>query len=182
MTLRSSRLVTANRLESPALPAVHISVDPDFTYAGGPDFELYGIAHAEQHLFVVADEHQVIRRLVWVQFEGFLPDNQRTYRYRVTQTVPLGGVPFIYDSSTAVVETAIAERPASDLAAVRKHLQEYGYSMPEKVLAQRFVHLIEPDHRNELMIIYGEKSDMQDDEDTTAALERALASFSVRFL
>jgi hypothetical protein len=181
MTMGSSRRVTANRLESPALPAVHISVDPSFTYVGGPDFELYGIAHAEQHLFVVADEQQAVRRLVWVQFEGFLPDNQRTYRYRVTQTVRLGGVPFIYDSSTAVIEATIAERPDSDLAAACGHLQAHGYEMPEQVLAQRFVHLIEPDHRNELMIIYGEVGEVLDNADTTAALERALASFSVHF-
>ena len=111
MTMSSSRLVVANQIVSPALPPVHISIDHTFTYAGGPRFQLYGIAHAEQHLFVITDEQHTIRRLVWVQFEGFLPDNQRTYRYPVTQTVTLAGVEFIYDSSTVAIEPAIAERP-----------------------------------------------------------------------
>src|ERR687894_628686 len=109
MAMSSSRVVEANRIVSQALPPVQISVDPGFTYAGGPRFELYGIAHAEQHLFVVADEQHTVRRLVWVQFEGFLPDNERTYRYPVTQTVTIGGVEFIYDASTVELEAAIAE-------------------------------------------------------------------------
>ncbi len=182
MTMSSSRLVVANRIVSPALPPVHITVDPAFTYAGGPRFQLYGIAHAEQHLFVVADEQHTVRRLVWVQFEGFLPDNQRTYRYPVTQTLTLGGVPFIYDTSTVALEAAIAERPDSDLAAARNYLQAHGYRMPEMVMAQRFVYLLEPDKRNELMIIYGESGEAAESAQTMTAQERALASFSVQFL
>ena len=182
MTMSSSRLVVANRIVSPALPSVQISIDPTFTYVGGPCFQLYGIAHAEQHLFVIADERHTIRRLVWVQFEGFLPDNQRTYRYPVTQTVNLGGAQFIYDTSTAALEAAIAERPDSDLAAARDYLQAHGYGMPENVRAQRFVYLLEPDNRNELMIIYGEGDEVADGAQTMTAQERALASFSVQFL
>ena len=182
MTMSSSRLVVANRIVSPALPPVHISIDPSFTYVGGPRFQLYAIAHAEQHLFVRADEQQTMRRLVWVQFAGFLPDNQRTYRYPVTQTVTLAGAQFIYDTSTVELEAALAERPDSDLAAARNYLQAHGYRMPEKVRAQRFVYLIEPDKRNELMIIYGESAEAAESEQTMTDQERALASFSVQFL
>jgi hypothetical protein len=103
---------------------------------------------------IQADEQHTIRRLVWVQFEGFLPANQRTYRYSVTQTVNLAGAQFFYDASTVDLEAAIAEPPDSDLAAARDYLQAHDYKMPEQVRAQRFVYLIEPDKRNELMIIY----------------------------
>ena len=182
MAMGSSRRVEANRIVSPALPPVQIMIDPAFAYVGGPRFQLYGIAHAEQHLFVMADEQHTIRRLVWVQFEGYLPDNQRTYRYRVTQTVHLGGSLFVYDTSTVAAEPAIAERPDSDLAAARDHLQAQGYRMPEEVQAQRCVHLIEPDNRNVLMIVYGESGDVAESVQLRTAQERALASFSVQFL
>ncbi len=181
MAMGPTRLVEANRIVSPALPSVEITIDPAFTYVGGPSFHLYGIAHAEQHLFVVADERRRIRRLVWVQVKGYLPDNQRTYRYPVTQTVDLGGVPFIYDTSTAAIGPAIAERPDSDLAAAANHLRAHGYEMSDDVASQRFVHLIEPDNRNELMIIYGESGDEAESVHPKTARERALASFSVRF-
>jgi hypothetical protein len=180
--MSSSRLVVENRIVSPALPPVQISIDPAFTYVGGPSFELYGIAHAEQHLFVRADDQHMNQRLVWVQFEGFLPDNQRTYHYPVTETVMLGGAQFIYDTSAVDLEAAIAERPDSDLAAAWDYLQAHGYGMPEKVRAQRFVYLIEPDKRNELMIIYGESGEAAESAQTMTAQERALASFSVQFL
>ncbi|MDQ3855682.1 MAG: hypothetical protein M3281_04720, partial [Chloroflexota bacterium] len=75
MTMGPSRVVEANRIVSLALPSVRITIDPGFTYVGGPCFLLYGIACAEQHLFVIADKERTVRRLVWVQFEGFLPDN-----------------------------------------------------------------------------------------------------------
>lgn len=177
-----SRVVHGNRIVSPALPAAHITIDPAFTYLGGPRFELYGIAHAEQHLFVTADERQALGRLVWVQFEGFLPNNQRTYRYAVTDTVSVGGVPFIYDASPLDIDAAIAERPDSDLAAVRNFLAAQGYHIGGTVLGQRFVHLIDPDKRNELMIIYGESSTAGASADKDAARKRALESFTVRFL
>ncbi len=182
MTVGSSRLVEANRIVSPALPPVEITIDPAFAYIGGPSFRLYGIAHAEQHLFVIGDEQHTIQRLVWVQFEGFLPDNQRTYRYPVTQTVDLDGSPFIYDTSTVAIAPAIAERPDSDFAAALNHLRAHGYKMAEEAQTQRFVHLIEPDNRNELMIIYGESGDVVESVELKRAQERALASFSVRFI
>jgi hypothetical protein len=181
MTLSSPRLVVANQIVSPALPPVHISIDPSLTYVGGPRFELYGIALAEQHLFVRANAEHTIEHLVWVQFEGFLPDNQRTYRYPVTETVTLAGTAFIYDASSVAIEDAIAERPDSDLAAVRDHLRAQGYEMPGKVWAQRFVYLIEPDNRHELMIIYGEFSEVAQGSQPMTTKERALHSFSVQF-
>lgn len=182
MTMDSSRLVEANQIVSSALPPVQITIDPAFAYVGGPSFEPYGIAHAEQHLFVIADEQDTIQRLVWVQFEGFLPDNQRTYNYPVTQTVHLGGTEFIYDTSTVAIAPAIAERPDSDVAAAWDHLQAHGYRMPEEIQAQRFVHIIEPDNRNELMIIYAESCNTAESVHLKTAQDRALASFSVQFI
>jgi hypothetical protein len=181
MAERTSRLVHGNRIVSPALPAAQITIDPAFTYVGGPRFELYGIAHAEQHLFVSPDEQPPLGRVVWVQFEGFLPTNQRSYRYPVTETVDIGGVPFVYDAWPLDIDAALAERPDSDLAAARNFLQAQGYRMGGTVLAQRFVHVIDPDQRNELMIIYGESGAAGASVDL-AARTRALASFTVRFL
>jgi hypothetical protein len=183
MATSSSRSVHANRITSTKLPTAQISVNPTFTYIGGPQFQLYGIAHAEQHLFVIASEQQDIQRLVWVQFEGFLPDNQRSYHYPVTQTVELGGYPFLYDTSSVDIEREVAQRPDSDLAAAQAFLQARGYHrMAGEVHAQRFVHLIGTDKRNELMIIYGESSGEAGKAPITSALERALASFTVQFL
>jgi hypothetical protein len=181
MILSASRTVQANRIISQELPPVRISVDSSFTYLGGPHFQLHGIAQAEQHLFVIVNQQQVIQRLVWVQFEGFLPDNQRSYHYPVTQTLELGGAQFIYDVSTVDIEHEVARRPHSDLAAAQAFLQQsHGYYLVGEVQAQRFVHLIGTDKRNELMIMYGESRSEAANTPMTSA-ERALASFTVQF-
>lgn len=180
--MSSSRTVQANRIVSQELPPAHILVDTAFTYLGGPHVQLYGIAQAEQHLFVIANQQQAIQRFVWVQFEGFLPDNQRSYRYPVTQMVELAGAQFIYDTSTVDVKQEVAQRPDSDLAAAHTFLQSQGYTLAGEVQAQRFVHLIGIDKRNELMIIYGESSREAASTPIASALERALASFTVQWL
>ncbi len=84
------RTVTDNVLHSDRLPAVRISVHPDFAYAGSLRFILNAVAHVEQHHFVIADERRRVQRLVWVQFEGYLDDNAHTYHYPMMDTLTLG--------------------------------------------------------------------------------------------
>lgn len=182
MTPNPSRPVRANQIVSPALPSAVISVDPSFTYVGGPRFQLYGIAHVEQHLFVITDEQQTVRQFIWVQFEGFLPDNQRSYLYPVTQTVDVDGHPFIYDTFAFDIEREVALRPDSDLAAAYQFVERAGHRVGGAVRAQRFVHLIGTDKRNELMIIYGESSGEHEQQHAQTAQAHALACFSVQFL
>lgn len=42
---------------------------------------LHGNAEAEQYLFVKAGPHRIVSEFYWVQFEHFLPTNNRTYDY-----------------------------------------------------------------------------------------------------
>lgn len=180
MTVPGVRRVAANRLVSLDLPPVVLTVDPAFTYVGGPCFTLYGIAHAEQHLFVVADAQGRVQRFVWVQFEGFLPDNDRIYRYPVTQLEELGGRPFIYDPGPLDVEAALAARPDSDLAAAHEFLVTHGYHLAGTMYGQRFVVMVSSDNRSELMIIYADRGDGPEDQ-AQGALARARASFTIDF-
>src|SRR5262245_42490362 len=80
---RQARSVKGQVLISPETPAVKIEFDKGFKYAGGHDFILYDVAHAEQHFFVDADKEGRVKRMYWVQFEGYLPSNTHTYRYKV---------------------------------------------------------------------------------------------------
>ncbi len=89
------RRVEGQILTSTALPAVRLQFDDKFKYVGNQSFILYDNARVEQHFFVDADGQGRIRRLYWVQFEGYLPNNTETYNYKVTKTVNLGGLDFI---------------------------------------------------------------------------------------
>jgi hypothetical protein len=93
-----TRTVRGRALISTQLPAILIEFAKPFQYAGGHSFILYGVADAEQHFFVDADKEGRVKRMYWVQFEGYLPSNTHSYDYKATKTVNLGGFDFIADA------------------------------------------------------------------------------------
>jgi hypothetical protein len=153
---RPARSVKGQVLTSPEMPAVRIEFDKGFKYAGGHSFILYDVAHAEQHFFVDADKEGRVKRMYWVQFEGYLPSNTHAYRYKVNKTANIGGLEFIADAYARNVKNNPG-RTDSDGARARAYLESKGYRMAsDDVLSQRLVHLIDEAKRNELMIIFME--------------------------
>jgi hypothetical protein len=117
------RNVEGQTIVSKELPAAELIFGKDFRYVGGQVVNLYGIADAEQHLFVKAPNSGAIERFYWVQFEHFLPSNAKTYHYKPDRTTERGGLQFIYDveafSDYAGLENA---DPATDGFAIHKLL------------------------------------------------------------
>jgi hypothetical protein len=151
-----SRAVKGGVLTSTATPAVRLEFNKEFKYIGNQDFILYDVARAEQHFFVDADKEGRIKRLYWVQFEGYLPSNTHTYRYPVTKSVAIGGLDFIADAWARNIKLSPG-RPDSDGARARAFLERKGYRLAsDEVMAQRLVHLVDETKRDELMIIYME--------------------------
>lgn len=151
---RQARSVKDQVLISPEMPAVRIEFDKGFKYAGSHSFILYDVAHAEQHFFLDADKEGRIKRMYWVQFEGYLPSNTHTYRYRVNKTTNIGGLEFIADSYARNLKANPAPSD-SDGAHARAFLESKGYrTAGDDFLSQRLVHLIDDGKRDELMIIY----------------------------
>jgi hypothetical protein len=151
---QTARSVKGQVITSTEMPAVRLQFDKDFKYAGGHDFILYDVARAEQHFFVDADKQGRIKRLYWVQFEGYLPSNTHTYKYKVNKSVNIGGLDFIADAYARNIK-ANPGRPDSDGSRARAFLESKGYRWSgDEVLSQRLVHLVDETKRNELMIIY----------------------------
>jgi len=153
---QQTRSVKGQVLNSTAVPALHLRFNKDFKYVGSQDFILYDVARAEQHFFVDADKQGRIRRMYWVQFEGYLPSNTRTYRYKINQTINMGGLDFIADAYARNIK-ANPGRADSDGSRARAFLEKQGYRMiSDEVMFQRLVHLADAAKRNELMVIYQE--------------------------
>ena len=153
---RQARSVKDQVLTSTEMPAVRIEFDKGFKYVGNHSFILYDVAHAEQHFFIDADKEGRVKRMYWVQFEGYLPSNTHTYRYKVNKTANIGGLEFVADAYARNIK-GNPGRPDSDSARARAFLESKGYRMAsDDVLSQRLVHLIDDAKRNELMIIYME--------------------------
>jgi len=80
------RTVSGQVLSSGHAPMARLALASSFKYAGGQRFILYGVADAEQHFFVDADEAGSIRSFYWVQFEHFLPGKGEAYNYPAAQS------------------------------------------------------------------------------------------------
>jgi len=152
--LQATRSVNGQILTSNNLPAAKIQFDPAFKYIGSQTFVLYDVANAEQHFFVDADADGRIKRLYWIQFEGYLPNNTHSYDYKVTKTANIGGLEFIADAAARNIKTPQG-RPDSDGNRAREFLSSKGYRMAsDEALWQRLVYMVDKEKRNELMIIY----------------------------
>ena len=149
-----TRTVKDRTLTSTQMPAVRLEFSKPFKYAGGHSFILYEVANAEQHFFVDADKDGRIKRMYWIQFEGYLPSNTHSYDYKSPKTVNIGGLDFFADAFARNIK-ASPGRPDSDGNRARAFLASKNYRLgSDEVLSQRLVHLVDKEKRNELMIIY----------------------------
>jgi hypothetical protein len=148
-----TRTVAGHVLTSKAMPAVRIEFDKAFKYAGAQSFVLYDVANAEQHFFVNAGKDRRVKRLYWIQFEGYLPDNTYTYDYDSPKIVTINGFNFFADLYARSLKGDTG-RPDSDGNRARAYLQSKGFHVGTEVISQRLVHLVDKTKRNELMIIY----------------------------
>jgi len=147
------RTVSGQTITSADTPKVKVTVAPEFRYIGGDRFNLYDVAEAELHLFVEADSNKRVKRLYWVQFEGYLPTNNHTYNYKGEST-QLGGLSFFTD--VRLRPGTVEAPPNSDGGHAMALLEKNGYSVEGDPIRERLIHLPGEDRRNELMIIYME--------------------------
>ncbi len=151
--LAAQRTVEGNRVISAALPAAVLEIAAGMTYAGTQSFDLYSVANAEQHFFVELDGSR-IKRLLWIQFEGYHASNTNTYNYR-DSTVEHAGRTWHRRIAAATIPATDA-RPDSDGARARAFLRGKGWTLGPDVLTERLVWLLDSPARNELMLIYME--------------------------
>ena len=153
---KETRSVNGQVLTSDEMPAVRLEFAKEFKYVGSQSFILYDVARAEQHFFIDADKENRIRRLYWIQFEGYLPNNTHSYRYKVNHLVNIGDLDFIADAYARNIK-ANPGRADSDGSRARTFLESKGYRLAsDDVLSERLVHMVDKEKRNELMIIYTE--------------------------
>ncbi|MDH3732595.1 MAG: hypothetical protein OEU54_03635 [Gemmatimonadota bacterium] len=163
----SQRTVAGNRIASLTLPEATVVVDPALTHVGVVLFPLYGVADVELHLFLEADGRRV-KRLLWVQFEGYRPDNEHTYDYSDDPVTEVEGRGF-HTSTRYYPSSDLPGRANSDGDHVVRLLRENGYELGADVARVRLVWLLNEPPRDELMLIYME--DLADHGTSVAELD-----------
>lgn len=178
------RTVKGRVLISEDMPKIRLKFNKKFKFAGSQEFVLYDRAKAEQYFFVNA-ENQKIKRMYMLQFEGFLPNIKATYDYNEPQTVKIGGLDY-FSNTEIIPDVSLALRavPDSDIARAAKFLQDKGFKLPDSIIYQRFVRIVDENKRNELILLYIEDSEnaetgspAQKEKTMRELRERAMANF-----
>ena len=153
-----SRTVSGNTLFSINDPPVRVTFDERFQYIGGQKFVLYGTADVEQHFFVEEHPGGTLKSFVWIQFEGFLPDNDYTYDYSGSPLRLRSGAFDFYTDTAAGTSNPFMRLgwPGTDGYLARKFAADKGYTMPDDYAYARLVHIPDDASRKELLIIFME--------------------------
>jgi hypothetical protein len=148
------RRVKHNVIVSDHDPRATIELPRAVQYVGADRWVLYGIADCELHGFVEAQQQEV-RKLYWVQFEGYLPSKPDLHHtYDSPRHVSIGGTDFYVDTWVRARDEKIT--PGSDREHIEQLIRAKRYEMPASMMYVRLVHLLDAAKRKELMIIYGE--------------------------
>lgn len=180
-TSTQTREVQGQTLTSTYLPPIRLKFEDNFKHIGGQKFILYGRAQAEQFFFVDADSDRRVKRMYWVQFEGYLPNVDATYDYPVTNTVTIDGQTYIVDVVTVPpnLPEVITLHPESDPARAMSFLLSKGFRFGQHLRVQRFVRLLDDARRNEIMLIYIEDAETLPAPDKKDFWARGLKGFTV---
>lgn len=153
--LLPERHVEGQMLTSVREPAVKIAVQQGLTYIGADHFILYGNADCEFHVFADSGADGTVKRVLWIQFEGYLSEKpEMHYDYNSPKHVQLGGMDFIVD--TFARRGNNPGPTGSDTEHLLSLLKAHGIAMADSMIQTRLVHLLDASNRRELMIIYGE--------------------------
>jgi len=151
------RHVKGRTIVSEEFPRAELRVRKGYQFIGTQQINLYGVAEAEQYVFTRHGRDNTVESFYWIQFEHFLPSNDRTYNYASKNTTQIGDLHFVYNvGSWSDYRAEMAGNPASDGAAIERLLEKRHLSFPHRAAHVRMFHSPSADHRSELMIIYGE--------------------------
>jgi hypothetical protein len=149
------RKVDGNVITSERDPKVRIELPKSAQYVGADRWVLYDIADCELHAFVEVDAQKNVQRLYWVQFESYIPSRpELAHTYDSPRHANIAGMDFYVD--TWVRAKDAETRRGSDREHIEALIRAKGYKMPVGMMYVRLVHLLDPQKRKELMIIYGE--------------------------
>jgi hypothetical protein len=147
------RTVSGNTVSSSADPKGSITVNANATYVGALRFVLVGTADCEIHLFVAADAAKRVRRIFWVQFEGYLPEHP-TLKYThhpAYKPVTMSGLPFYQRARFGGAEDVPA--PGSEAERVFALLREKGYTVPAETVNVTYKHFLGTAMRKEILLM-----------------------------
>ena len=137
------------------VPPLRMRVAPELRYLGSFKFELKQIAEVERHVFVETED-ALVRRMLVLQFEGFLAHTDNVYRFALTDPRELGGETYGRLAGPLSVREELVEWPDAEIAHTVTFLASNGLVLPDQHAVARFARIVGADRRRELLIFYHE--------------------------
>ena len=151
---------------------LRIGVAPELRYVGSFAFELAHVAAVERHVF--AEGEPDIRRMVVVQFEGFLPSVSDQYRYALRDPQVLGGDTYGRMANELHLQEELSESPHAEMAHTVDFLRTKGLRLGDRQAVARYARIVGEDRRKEILIFVHETFGS-----TEGILERAASAFQL---
>ncbi len=153
---------------SSSLPQITIRFEDDFQYIGSTTFELAGEALVDRHHLVDVGSDGQLERIVILHFEGFRPESEQTYRYRIPsvenaagpdfrftlEPVRLGQHDYIHNTWFLDARETISANPDRELARSAQLLDRHGYALPAELRMSRFVRIVDEEAKHEFILFY----------------------------
>jgi len=149
----AARSVRGRTLTSPEWPRVELTAEQGFRYEGRVPFRL-DESEGERHVFVDADEAKTLRRLLIVQFEGFLPSSSEIFRYDLTSGREMAGLRFVSNTFAFPGAQEKVATPKNEADHTNNFLLAHGFKMPSVWLTARHLTVADGDRRKREMIVF----------------------------
>jgi hypothetical protein len=157
---------------SAADPALELPVPEGFEYLGRLEFPLDDVAWVDLHLFADHQEGR-IRRLVLLQFEGFVDTAEGSYRFAIPagdgiagsnyrfspERIDLGGHGWVHNTWAFDLRAGARDEPGRESDRILRLLETRGLEVVAGWIMSRFVREVGPERRDELILFYLEPLD-----------------------
>lgn len=150
------RVIEGNSVISSALPRLRVDVKAPFRYLGRVPIRIRDVAAGERIVFGDVDGKR-IRRMVVLQFEGFLPHTTDIYRYDFSKAREIAGHRWRANAFGYMVPSGDDAR-SPEASTMHRWLREQGYATDETQLMFRLLTIGDDRRRDELIVFYLEGS------------------------
>ncbi len=141
-------------LRSSSLPALTVRVASGLVYLGAVQYEVGGVAHAEEHLFADTAGGR-LKRVFIAHFEHFLPTNTHTFKYPTMRMTRLGREKYLHQV------WAIRDFDLFTVPEVQGFLRERRLTAEASWLVDRYVRAVDSAGKFEVIFFYLEAASTQ---------------------
>jgi hypothetical protein len=152
----SSRYVRGQDLISTNTPVITLHFEDEFKFAGTQSFVLFNSTAVTQFYFVKSGRQKKVVAFYTIEFDQFLPNNNKGYYYHIKDSIPIGSTHFLYTTVYNQTYKVLVDSIQSEAWYKFSFLRSKDHVLPSEVMGYRFAKVTDRSKRSEILIIYTE--------------------------